>query len=170
MIRLPADYYAASSREVEPMFPPWVQYGCGIAAAVFLVLGFGTAAVIMHTGLGKLMAVVLDMSAAKLPSMMGKDVTPAQRQALNQELSQLSKNVETDKTSVARLQPVLQTMQDSMADQKITPQEAAKITKAAHDANGPPAPNGAAASAGGGLPGKDRVRGPAKAGAPSAPK
>ena len=170
MIRLPADYYAAPSREVEPMFPPWVQFGCGIAAAVFLVLGFGTAAVVMHTGLGKLMAVVLDLSAAKLPSMMGKDVTPAQRQALNQELSQLSKNVETDKTSVARLQPVLQTMQDSMADQKITPQEAAKITKAAHDANGPPAPNGAAASAGGGLQGKDRVRGPAKAGAPSAPK
>src|SRR5437868_7023474 len=100
MLRPPADYYAAPPSEKRPLFPRWVSLGCGIASAAFLVVGFATAAIVMHTGLGKLMAVVLDMSASELPPLMGKDVTPAQRQALNQELTQLSKNVETDKTNL----------------------------------------------------------------------
>ena len=140
MIRLPADYYAAPASEIKPIFPRWVPLGCGTAAALFLVLGFAGGALVMHTGLGKLMAIVLDMSSAELPPMMGKDVTPAQRQALNQELSQLSKNLETDKTNLARLQPVLNAMKEAMDDKKITPDEAVKITNLAHEANQPQAP------------------------------
>ena len=157
MQRLPADYYASPVSEVTPLFPRWVPLGCGIAAAVFLLVGFAGGAIVMHTGVGKFMAILLDMSSSQLTPLMGKDVTPAEKQALNQELSQLSRNVESNKTSVARLEPVLTVMKESMDDKKISPQEVGKIIKAAHEANGPP-PNGAPASAG--------KRGPAKAGAP----
>jgi len=140
MQRLPADYYAASPAEVRPIFPRWVPLGCGIAAAIFLLVGFAGGAIVMHTGLGKIMAIVLDMSTAELPPLLAKDVSPAQKQTLNQELTQLSKNVESDKTSIARLEPVLTSMKESMADKKITPQEVDKIVKAAHEANQPAPP------------------------------
>src|SRR5436305_1140681 len=102
MQRLPADYYADPLSEVRPIFPRWVPLGCGAAAAVFLVLGFAAGAVIMHTGLGKIMAFFVGVSTGELAPLMRKDVTPAQRQALNQELSQLTKNLETDKTNLQR--------------------------------------------------------------------
>ena len=145
MYRLPADYYAAPASEVRPIFPRWVPLGCGLASAIFLIVGFAGGAIVMHTGLGKVMAIVLDLSANDLPPLMAKDVTAAQKQALNQELSQLSKNLESDKTSVARLEPVLTAMKESMADKKITPPEVDRITKAAHEANQPaPAKSGQA--------------------------
>jgi hypothetical protein len=145
-IRLPADYYASSASEVTPIFPKWVPLGCGTAAAVFLLAGFVGGAIVMHTGLGKLMSIVLDMSVGELQPMMGKDVTPSQKQALNAELSQLSRNVASDKTSIARLQPVLQSMKEAMADKKITAAEAAKLAAEAHAANQPPQPKAGRAS------------------------
>jgi hypothetical protein len=135
--RLPADYYAAPADEVRPIFPKWVPRGCGIAAAVVLVIGFAIGAVVMHVGLGKLMAYLLDMSVAEIQPMIGKDVPPAQKQALNFELGQLSKNVESNKTNLARLEPVLDELKEAMDDKKITPAEAAQLTKLAHDANTP---------------------------------
>lgn len=141
MIRLPADYYAAPTSEVRPIVPRWVALGCGTAAAIFLVVGFTGGALVMHSGLGKVMAFVLDMSSSELPPMMTKEVTPAQRQALSQELSQLSKNLETDKTKLTQLQPVLTAMKDAMGDKKITPDEVDKMTKLAHEANQPAPPH-----------------------------
>jgi hypothetical protein len=136
--RLPADYYAAPANEVRPIFPKWVPRGCGIASAVILVIGFAIGAVVMHVGLGKLMAYLLDMSVAEIQPMIGKDVPPAEKQALNAELGQLSKNVESEKTNLTRLEPVLTALKEAMEDKKITPAEAERITKLAHDANGPP--------------------------------
>lgn len=140
-IRLPADYYSSPASEVTPIFPKWVPMGCGIAAAAFLLVGFVGGAVIMHTGLGKMFSFILDLSISEIQPMIGKDVTPAQKQALNAELSQLSKNLESEKTTLARLQPVLQTMKEAMDDKKITSAEAVKITADAHAAN-QPAPKG----------------------------
>lgn len=135
--RLPADYYAAPADEVRPIFPNWVGRGCGIAAAVVLVIGFVLGAVVMHVGMGKFMAYVLDMSVAEIQPMIGKDVPPALKQSLNSELGQLSKNLESEKTNLARLEPVLTALKEAMEDKKITPAEAQRITKLAHDANGP---------------------------------
>src|SRR5438552_19198273 len=93
--RLPADYYAGPADEVRPIVPKWVPRGCGIASAVVLVLGFVVGAIVMHVGLGKFMAYVLDMSVAEIQPMIGKDVPSAQKQAFNSELGQLSKNVKS---------------------------------------------------------------------------
>jgi hypothetical protein len=139
--RLPADYYASPASEVRPIFPRWVPMGCGTAAAIFLMVGFVGGAVVMHTGLGKLMSVVLDMSSGEVAPMIAKDVTPAQRDAMKAELAQLSRNLESEKTTIARLEPVLNTLKEAMDDKKITPAEVEKITKAAHDANQPVAPH-----------------------------
>ena len=68
---------------------------------------------------------------------IAKDVPPAQKQALNSELGQLSKNVESEKTNLTRLEPVLTALKEAMKDKKITPAEAERVTKLAHDANGP---------------------------------
>jgi hypothetical protein len=136
-IRLPADYYSSPAAEVRPIFPKWVPMGCGIAAAAFLLVGFVGGAVVMHTGLGKIFSFVLDLSISEMQPLFARDVTPGQKQALNSELSQLSKNLESEKTTLARLQPVLQTMKEAMNDKKITPAEALKITADAHAANQP---------------------------------
>jgi hypothetical protein len=134
---LPADYYAAPANEVRPIFPKWVPRGCGIAAAIILVVGFVIGAVVMHVGLGKLMAYLLDMSVAEIQPMIGKDVPPAQKQALNAELGQLSRNVESNKTNLTRLEPVLNALKEAMEDKKITLAEAERLAKLAHDAYEP---------------------------------
>ena len=136
--RLPADYYAAPPGEVQPIFPRWVPLGCGSAAAVFLLLGFIGGPLAVRAGLvGKMFAMTLDMSAAELAPMMGKDVSPAQKKLLTDELSELSRNVEAEKTNLAQLEPVMQAMKSAIADKKITPDEAANLTKLAHAANHP---------------------------------
>jgi len=139
-LRLPADYYDAPASEVKPVFPKWVPMGCGTAAAVFLLVGFIGGALIMHKGLGSIMAIALDMEVSKLPPLMTKDVPSAQRDALKSELAQLSKNVESDKTSVVRLQPVLEAIKDSSEDGKLSPADVTRLTKLAHEANQPAKP------------------------------
>jgi hypothetical protein len=133
--RLPADYYAAPASEVRPIFPRWVPLGCGIAAAITLFCGFVGGAVVMHSGLGKIMAIVLDMSQPDLVSMIDKNVPAGERDALKNEMAQLSKNLETEKTSVAQLQPVLAAIRDAIDDEKVTRAEVQTLTKSAHDAN-----------------------------------
>jgi hypothetical protein len=135
--RLPADYYAAPPGELRPIFPRWVPIGCGSAAAAFLVAGFIGGAVVMHKGLGTIMAFALDMSVGEMKPMIGKDVPADRREALTAELSQLSKNVEADKTSLVRLEPVLTALKEAIEDKKVTPVETERLIKLAHEANQP---------------------------------
>ncbi len=127
------------------MFPRWVPLGCGTAAGIFLLIGFVGGPLALHSGvLGKAMAFSVDMSAAELAPMIGKDVPPAQRQAFNVEMAQLSRNLEAERTNLTRVQPVLNGMKDALADKKVTAAELANLTKLAHDANQPAPPKRAA--------------------------
>ena len=138
MQRLPADYYSAPASEVRPLFPRWVPLGCGSVAAVFLLIGFIGGPLAVRAGLlGKFIAMSLDMSSAEMQPMIGKDVPPAQKKALSDELAELSRNVEAEKTNLTQIQPVMEAMKTAIADKKITAAEVATLTRLAHDANHP---------------------------------
>jgi len=94
----------------------------------------------MRIGFARPMAFMLDQSVAEMQKMFAKDVTPAQRTAFNNEMTQLSKNLEAGKTSVVRLPPVFAGIRDAIADEKVTVAETEKLTKLAHDAGAPAAP------------------------------
>ena len=142
--RIPADYYAASPDEVRPLFPRWVTFGCGAAAAVFLLLGFAGGAVIAHNGLGPLMDPLLGSMQGELDGMYAKDVTPIERKALDGELTALRANVRTGKVSMTDLNPLLQLMRDDVSDEKLTRQEASTLAAKIHAVNNPATPRPAA--------------------------
>jgi hypothetical protein len=123
---LPADYYA-SPVTARPLFPSWVPTGCGIASAVLLVIAFVAGAFVMTTGVGKLMAYVIDSSHTEMKAMYGKDVSPAKRAQVDTAMNGISHDLAADKLAYAKLEPLLTTMRDVMDDKKITNAEADQL-------------------------------------------
>jgi hypothetical protein len=74
--RVPADYYAAPTSEVRPVFSRGVKIGCGVASAALLLIIFAAGAIVAHRGIGKLMDPLLGMMSDEIGSMYAKDVTP----------------------------------------------------------------------------------------------
>lgn len=137
-VRVPADYYGSSPAEVRPIFPRWVSTGCGVTAAVLLVVAFVGGAFIAHTGVGKLMDLLLGSMQGEMAPMFAKNVSPAQRAALESEFDRLRANVRSERISIAKLDPVISAVRDASADHEITPEEAAKMTAAMKALNDAP--------------------------------
>ncbi len=133
--RRPADYYAAPPSEVRPLFPRWVPFGCGTASLLaIIVLAIGGA----FAGSGRAGALFATLFATmedELRSSFTKEVTPAERAAFDVEMKTLRANLAAGRVSIDRLQPFLQTIRDVSADNKVTPDEVEKLTRAAREVN-----------------------------------
>lgn len=136
--RVPAEYYDSSPSQVRPLFPRWVPLGCGWASVVLLLVMFVAGGLVAHTGMGRVMAFLIGAMQDEIGSMYAGDVTPAQKQVLQHEMSQLAANLREGKVSVAKLEGVMGTLRESIRDQKITRDEAQKLTAVFHDVNVPP--------------------------------
>src|SRR5512145_1965003 len=73
--RLPAEYYCAPLSDVRPVFPKWAPYGCGIAAAIFLVFLFVGGSILSGPKFGEVLDFVLGMSIGEMRGMYAADVT-----------------------------------------------------------------------------------------------
>ena len=133
--RLPADYYSSPVADVRPLFPKWVPIGCGTASAVALVLLFAGGAIVSGPRLAQLMDYVVGTSLGELRGMYATDITPQQKTQFDAEVNRMRDGLRTDKVSVQNLQPFLKSMQSAISDKKVTPDELAALTKAAHDAS-----------------------------------
>ncbi len=131
--RLPADYYCAPLSEVRPIFPRWVPYGCGAAAAVFLVLLFVSGTILSGPRFGELIDFVIGTSLGELRSMMAKDVSAETRSRFEAEVKTMREGLRNGKVPVARVQPFLKAMQSAIADQSVSKEELEHLIKTAHE-------------------------------------
>ena len=132
--RLPAEYYTAPVADVRPLFPKWVPIGCGTVSAVILVILFVGGAIVSGPRLAQMMDFVVGTSLGELKGMYTKDVSAQQKAQFDAEVNRLREGLRSDKVSVQNLQPFLKAMQSAISDKSVTPDELAKLTKAAHDA------------------------------------
>ena len=137
--RMPADYYSAPLSEVRPIFPPWVAYGCGGLAAVFLLVLFAVGAWLASGGMSIGMDFVLGQTLTEMRGMYAKDVTEADKKAVDDEFSALRKGVREETVTVTRLQPVLRAVQAVTSDKTVTHEEVEKLRAAVRAAHEPAA-------------------------------
>ncbi|HEX8155043.1 MAG TPA: hypothetical protein VF698_18055 [Thermoanaerobaculia bacterium] len=137
--RMPAEYYAAPLSEVRPIFPPWVAYGCGSLAGVFLVFLFAGGAWLASGGMSTAMDLILGQTLGEVRGMYAKDVTEADKKAVDDEFSALRKGLREETVSVTRLQPVLRAVQGVISDKTVTHEEVEKLRTAVRAAQTPAA-------------------------------
>jgi hypothetical protein len=112
-----------------------VPFGCGTASLVAMIVLFGAGAWAGSGKGGSIFAALFGTMQGEIHDMYTKDVTPAQKAAFDAEMNALRKNLSDGNVSIERLQPLLHEIRDASLDSKITPQETAALTKAAHDVN-----------------------------------
>ncbi len=137
--RVPADYYA-SPADARPLFPRWVPIGCGISAAVLIVILFIAGVLASHGGVGKGMDFLVGMLEDQMVTMYAADVPPASRKALQSEMDSLRANVRSERVPVAKLDPVMSALRDAIEDKKITNAEVEDLRKKIREANTPAPP------------------------------
>ena len=125
----PADYYASATPQ--PVLPRWASYGCGAAAVLVLIVVFAGGLWLNRGGFGQLMDFTFGMSLGEMRGMYAKEVTQAQKDAMEAEIDAMRANARNRAIPPAAMQPVLQTIQKAIKDDKLTPAEVDEITAAA---------------------------------------
>jgi hypothetical protein len=133
--RRPADYYAAPLSEVQPIFPSWVPYGCGTASLIVIVALFIGGAIAAGGKGGSIFATLFGTMQEEIHGMFTKEVTAAQKAAFDVEMKTLRTNLAGGKVSIDRLQPLLHAIRDASVDNKVTGEEAVRLTGAAREVN-----------------------------------
>src|SRR4051812_34585553 len=131
--RRPADYYAAPEKELRPIFPRWVPFGCGWAAVVFVVALFAAGALAPRSGsvFGWLFGKVGD----DIPPHFQRDVTPVQKAEFAAEIKNLRAAANAGKLKLDKTQSFLKLVTEVDGDEKIDHAEADKLIAALRDVN-----------------------------------
>ena len=133
--RRPADYYSTPIGDARPLFPRWVPYGCGAAAIVVLIVVFVGGVFAVRGGMGQLMDWMFGSMQTETEKMFTKDVTAAEKATFEREMKTMREAVRTNRLRVDRLQPLLRTMRDVSADEKVTSIETEQLIKEMHRIN-----------------------------------
>jgi hypothetical protein len=129
----PADYYSSASPEA--VVPRWAAYGCGGAAALVILLLFAGGSYVAGGGFVDLMDLAVGMSVSEMKGKYTADVPADRKKSLDHEIELLRKNLRDQTVSVQSLQPFLQALAKTTADDKVTAAEAAKLEEIAKKAN-----------------------------------
>ena len=132
--RWPADYYSAPLSEVRPIFPRWVPFGCGLAAAAFFLLLIGAGALLSGERVRGLFDLMIGMTLGQMKPMYQPDVTDAQKAAFETEVEKMREGLRAEKVPVANVQPFFQALQKAVGDEKVTADELAELTETAKKA------------------------------------
>jgi len=131
--RWPANYY--SSPPGGRMLPAWVPLGCGGLALLILVIVFAGGAYLARGGFAQLLDLTFGMTMGEMRGMYQPDVSAAQEQDLEREIKTMRENLRTERLSVTKIQPLLQTMERSTSDEKLHANEVGQIIAAAQKVN-----------------------------------
>lgn len=132
--RLPADYYSTPPGG-QPIFPRWVPIGCGSAALIALLGIFIGGAALMRGGGASIVNWAVSAVRKDVDRAMSADVPPADRTALDREMETLRKNMEGGRVKLERVKPILTSLQQAVADDKITRGEAEKLIRQLREVN-----------------------------------
>jgi hypothetical protein len=129
----PADYYSSASPE--RVLPRWAPYGCGAASVLVLIIVFAGGAWLASGGFTQMMDLVFGMTMGEMRGMFAKDVTAAQKAALEREVESLRQNLRDEKVSVQKIQPLLEAIRKATDDKKVDRREVEWITALAKEIN-----------------------------------
>lgn len=129
----PSDYYSSASPE--RVLPKGVAFGCGAASVVVLLVIFVGGALVSREGFADFIDFAIGMSLGEMRGQMTKDVTPAQKKTLEDEIERMRANLREQRVSVGAVQPFLQGLQKAGADRRITPAEARSLEQTARRIN-----------------------------------
>ena len=130
---LPADYY--SSPAPESVLPRGCAYGCGTVSILVLLMIFIGGAIAAGGGFSKFMDFAMGMSLGEMRGMYAQGVPEARRKTLEAEIDKMRANVRNEKVAVAALQPFMEQLRSSVADETVTSEEAAKLEETARKIN-----------------------------------
>lgn len=131
----PADYYSAPSPV--GVLPRGITFGCGAAALVVLIIVGGGGAWMASGGIVTVMDFALGMSMGEVRGFYTGDVTGAHQKELDDAMEALRVNLRSGRVPVTALDPVLQTMRRSIADETMHPAEVQALAEAARKASRP---------------------------------
>jgi len=131
--RLPAEYYASPERT--RVFARAVPFGCGSAAALFLVVLFVAGALFSGDRGGRLVSSLFAVMQSEIDGQFTKDVPAAQKAEFDTQFNELRHRLETGRAKLATLQPFLEKMRDASMDEKVTPEETRKLIEALRGVN-----------------------------------
>ena len=135
--RFPAEYYSAPLSDVKPVLPKWVPWGCGTAAAVFILLLFAAGSLLTGSRLAAFIDFTLGMSLGEIKGAYASDVGDEHKKAFDKEVGAMRENLRSERISVKDVQPFLRTMQKAIADETVTRVELEQLTNAAAQASKP---------------------------------
>ena len=135
--RWPCDYYSAPLSDVRPFFPRWVPYGCGGAAALFVVLLLIAGALLSGERIKGLLDFVIGTTLGEMKSMYAADIPPAQKAEFDTEVKRMRESLREGKIGVQKVQPFFQAMQKVIADDKVDAGELRTLTDTARKAGVP---------------------------------
>ena len=138
--RKPADYY--SSPPGPRALPRWVPLGCGGLSLLILVVIFAGGAWAASGGFIQMMDLMFGMTMGEMRGMVQPDVTAAQKKALEDEIKTMREHLRAERISVQSLQPLLQTIQKTTADEKLKSDEVETIVTATRKVNATAKKNG----------------------------
>lgn len=131
--RWPADYYASATPD--NVLPRGVTFGCAAASVVVLLVVFIGGALVSRGGFARFLDFAIGMSLGEMRGQMTADVTPEQKQSLEQEIERMRQSLRDGKVSITALQPFLQNLQNASADGKVTAAEAKTLEQTARAIN-----------------------------------
>jgi hypothetical protein len=131
----PADYYSSPVEDQRRLFPRWVTLGCGTASIVVIVGLFVVGALVSSGRLGGVFELIFGQLQVELRGQFTKDVSAAQRAAFDAEMKTLLDNLHHGRIRSERLQPIMRTVREVTADEKIDPREAQKLIEMVHAVN-----------------------------------
>ena len=137
---LPAEYYSTAPGDRRPLVPEWVPLGCGGVSVALLVVVFTAGYFAAHGGAVSLLQWLISQSRSDITRLFTKDVTAAQKQTFDAEMTKLEKNVTSKRVGIQSMQPFLRDMRDFMLDQKVTADETQKLITDLETVNRPTKP------------------------------
>lgn len=132
---LPAEYYSTATPAA--VLPSWATFGCGGVAVLVLILVFAGGAYLSSGGMVDMMDMVFGLSLGEMRAIYTKDVTPAQKTALDTEVETLRENLRKGRVPVPRLDPMLQAMRRATSDAKVSAAEVDEMIATAKKLNAP---------------------------------
>lgn len=124
----PAEYYASPSPQA--VLPPWATFGCAAGAALIVLLvfvGAQNAELFMDIGIGT--------AVAEMKRMYAKDVTAERKKSLDAAITAMRSGMRDRRIQLARVQAFLETMQQAVADKRVTGTEARDLEELAKKAS-----------------------------------
>ncbi|HVT45528.1 MAG TPA: hypothetical protein VMT00_14200 [Thermoanaerobaculia bacterium] len=127
----PADYYSAPTTPGEQRkgCPRPVLIGCGGGGCLVLLLLFIGGAWMMKGGAGWMLNYAISKIEGEITELATPEVSSEEREELREGLREVRAKIERDEIKLVEVQPLLEQLQSSIRDRRVTPEETRELNE-----------------------------------------